>query len=63
MMFQKSHNVPSIPSWSMFPMMFHMSQVSGGFPARLTDEEELEHVRKHLLEHIAANICRWCSVV
>ena len=41
----------------MFKVVANNSQVSGGFLARTTTLEEVTHIRRHLLDHIAANIC------
>ena len=44
-------------SAAMFKVVANNSQVSGGFLARTTTLEEVTHIRRHLLDHIAANIC------
>ena len=47
----------STSSLSSSSSSFSLSQVSGGFLARTTSVEEVTHIRRHLLDHIAANIC------
>ena len=48
---------PPSSSLSSSSSSFSSSQVSGGFLARTTSVEEVTHIRRHLLDHIAANIC------
>ena len=48
---------PPSSSLSSSSSSFSSSQVSGGFLARTTSAEEVTHIRRHLLDHIAANIC------